>query len=124
MSISKRQRYLKSLLLQVACSAVIISLVALLLFLQSGKSFPDSLYSLRRAYGCLPYSIVYDALKPSMTAELNAMCRVYGFILRIMASLLISLLSIRFRFRYALAVEIILTVFSFFLYITGMLASA
>lgn len=114
---TKQNPYLKSVALQFACSATIIASLVLIVVPYDARFLHNIAYVSKESYMQLPYSLVYAMLKSSMTPELHAVCRDCGFILRIIISLLIALFSIRFKIRYALILEVIITLFSIFLFV-------
>lgn len=113
---SKRHLYFKSISYQLlACG--IFTLGSAFIFTMLDLSFFG--YVAKGIYIQLPYDILWNIYREKMTPELGHMVRVYSSIIRVVISLIVGLLSVRFKRRYAVLAEVLICFVGLFLYVVS-----
>ena len=110
-----RNRYVTSLLGQIAISVGPMLLLALVFTARDGTYWHYVGYSVKGAYTQGVMNLLYPHFRP-MNPELYEQLKIYSVIIRFITSLLIGFLSLRLKYKFAFIVEIIITSLSLFCY--------
>ena len=111
------KRYFLSLLIQLGIILFISSALGLCVAIFQGGSFAEFGFIIKESYAQWPLNILYDLFMQEGQPGLYYRLITYSYVFRFLISLLISLLSIRFKYRYAIIGESIVTLICVFLFV-------
>lgn len=110
---TKYRRYFGSLLRQMVVMLLIIGSLSFLGAVMGGDvDFSYFFLTIADMYSQITFNFLIYLFRPALTPELYSQYIVFGILFRIIISLLVALLSIRCKYRYAIIVEIVLILIS------------